>query len=110
MRLVSMQVYSASMLAHTHTCTHTRTHAHTRTHTHTHTHTLLYPPCRLNVDRAMELYEKACQLILSKIELAQCVASYELAKAQVKVCEELGLKLEDVMKQAEGRLKQSVGL
>lgn len=63
---------------------------------------------RMNVDRAMELYEKACELTHSRLELSQCIAAYEMAKMQVKVCADLGVKLEDVMKTAENKLRQSM--
>ena len=82
-----------------------RTHIFPSSH-HAHFSTSLLP--RMNVDRAMELYEKACELTHSRLELSQCIAAYEMAKMQVKVCADLGVKLEDVMKTAENKLRQSM--
>ena len=41
--------------------------------------------------RAVELYEKACQFNMSKMDLTRCTTVTEIKKAKLKVCSNLGL-------------------
>ena len=58
----------------------------------------------------MRLYERAVELTLSKAELAQCVTAHLMSEMQIRVCNELGLDMNDVMQKTENSVRRNLGI
>lgn len=58
------------------------------------------PSFRGNVDRALELYDKAVQFSRTQLEMGQALVAREVISAQFQVCSEYGVSMKELASRA----------